>query len=292
MSNRRSITLRSQWNLLKYPERCDSKAARDTVFNSNLFTTLRTSNDGHQTTDHCILTAMKSLVLILVLAAASMSAHVPEERDLLATNSLLSVVDPLLALATSLLPTLLSVLIPIVAALLNVVASLAGSLLGTALAVVHGLLTIVINIVSQLVDCVTAAINIPVGNIVKPILGTVTSAVSSIISNLTESTDLIVSRGGLHLETLTPEDGRTTVEEALSSIHNWKMDVQNQIAHIAQTLDASLRHYPHPEVGRRFDYADKVQEAEREKRKYLSDPERATAHAQDFSRTSHARRQF
>ncbi|XP_025098169.1 uncharacterized protein LOC112566300 [Pomacea canaliculata] len=73
---------------------------------------------------------------------------------------------------------------------------------------------------------------------------------------------------------------------------NWKMDVQNQIAHIAQTLDASLRHYPHPEVGRRFDYADKVQEAEREKRKYLSDPERATAHAQDFSRTSHARRQF
>ncbi|PVD39541.1 hypothetical protein C0Q70_02176 [Pomacea canaliculata] len=96
--------------------------------------------------------------------------------------------------------------------------------------------------------------------------------------------------GALPEEWTLPHEWKMESENRLRQ--NWKMDVQNQIAHIAQTLDASLRHYPHPEVGRRFDYADKVQEAEREKRKYLSDPERATAHAQDFSRTSHARRQF
>ncbi|PVD39512.1 hypothetical protein C0Q70_02146 [Pomacea canaliculata] len=181
MCHRRSISLRSQWNLLNYPYRCDNKTTTDTVFNSNLFTTFRTNNDGHQTSDHCILTAMKSLVLILVLAAASMSAHVPEERALLATNSL-TLVPPLLT-------TLMSVLGPIAAALLNVVTSLVGSLLGsllgTALAVVQGLLALVLGIVSKLVSCVTAAINIPVGNIVESVLGAVTSAVSPVISNLT-----------------------------------------------------------------------------------------------------------
>jgi len=48
---------------------------------------------------------------------------------------------------------------------------------------------------------------------------------------------------------------------------NWKMDVQNQIANIATNLDQSLQHYPHPEVGRGFNYSDKITVAEREKNK-------------------------
>ncbi|KAL8623155.1 hypothetical protein ACOMHN_057954 [Nucella lapillus] len=56
-------------------------------------------------------------------------------------------------------------------------------------------------------------------------------------------------------------------------VQNWKMDVQNQIACIATNLTYSLQHYPHPEVGRQFDYSDKVVQAQMEKKKKLQSSE-------------------
>ncbi|XP_076458385.1 uncharacterized protein LOC143292092 [Babylonia areolata] len=57
---------------------------------------------------------------------------------------------------------------------------------------------------------------------------------------------------------------------------NWKMDVQNQIANIATSLNESLQTFPHPEVGRHFDYSDKVVEAEIEKRRKVESASRGS----------------
>ncbi|KAL8588988.1 hypothetical protein ACOMHN_065770 [Nucella lapillus] len=53
--------------------------------------------------------------------------------------------------------------------------------------------------------------------------------------------------------------------------HEWKIEKRemNDIANIATNLNQSLEHFPHPEVGQRFDYSDKVNKAEVEKQKTM-----------------------
>lgn len=78
---------------------------------------------------------------------------------------------------------------------------------------------------------------------------------------------------GLNRHVVLPEEWTLPHEwkmEKRELFENWKMDVQNQIANLAQNLNTSLRHYPHPEVGGRFDYTDKLVEADMEKKKRIA----------------------
>jgi len=75
---------------------------------------------------------------------------------------------------------------------------------------------------------------------------------------------------GLNRNDVLPEEWTLPHEwkiEKRELFDNWKMDVQNQIANIATNLNQSLKHYPHPDVGRDFDYSDKVAVAEVEKKR-------------------------
>ncbi|KAK7111791.1 uncharacterized protein [Littorina saxatilis] len=75
---------------------------------------------------------------------------------------------------------------------------------------------------------------------------------------------------GLNRNDALPEEWTLPHEwkiEKREMFENWKMDVQNQIANIATNLNQSLQHFPHPDVGRGFDYTDKVVVAEIEKDK-------------------------
>ncbi|XP_076442299.1 uncharacterized protein LOC143281161 [Babylonia areolata] len=79
---------------------------------------------------------------------------------------------------------------------------------------------------------------------------------------------------GLNRNGVLPEEWTLPHEwkiEKRELFDNWKMDVQNQIANIATNLNQSLEHYPHPEVGRTFDYSDQVSRAEVEKKRKVQE---------------------
>ncbi|OWF39010.1 uncharacterized protein LOC110465616 [Mizuhopecten yessoensis] len=57
--------------------------------------------------------------------------------------------------------------------------------------------------------------------------------------------------------------------EKREMFENWKMDVQNQVANIATNLERSLKEYPNPDAGKKFDYTDEIEKAEMEKERRI-----------------------
>ncbi|XP_046352467.1 uncharacterized protein [Haliotis cracherodii] len=99
----------------------------------------------------------------------------------------------------------------------------------------------------------------------------------------------------LNVSKLTPHPEEWTLPhewniEKREVFQNWKMDVQNQIANIATSLDKSLQHFPHPEVGPGLDYQDEIEKAQMEKVKQERERQAGNTLLYGLARTACAER--
>lgn len=67
--------------------------------------------------------------------------------------------------------------------------------------------------------------------------------------------------------------------EKREMFENWRMDVQNQIAHVAGSLTSSLRKHPRGDVGK-LDYTDVIEDNELKKK--LQERERLAGRSLNF----------
>ncbi|XP_022313229.1 uncharacterized protein LOC111118187 [Crassostrea virginica] len=77
---------------------------------------------------------------------------------------------------------------------------------------------------------------------------------------------------GLNKNAAHPEEWTLPHEWSMEKrelFENWKMDVQNQIANLASSLEKSLAEYPNPDAGDYFNYEDEKLKAEFEKQQRL-----------------------
>lgn len=77
---------------------------------------------------------------------------------------------------------------------------------------------------------------------------------------------------GLNKNSAHPEEWTLPHEWSMEKrelFENWKMDVQNQIANLASSLEKSLAEYPNPDAGDYFNYEDEKLKAEFEKQHRL-----------------------